>query len=310
MSRSRQLGLAISRGLGGWTSRDGEIVPRARLRSPMPWVIAIMIALTSIATAGGLALANMASTAEAEISNGATVQIVEASPSKRDAQARQALALLAGMPGIASVERVPDDQLAELIEPWLGELQATGEAIPIPALIDVRFAAKASPRQIERLQEAVTRVAPAAKIDAQASWLAPVFEAVRSLQWLAIGLVVLLAIASIAAVWLAARSALGNNRDTIEIIHLLGGTDSQIAQVFQRSIAIDAIMGGLAGLALGVVAIGFMSSRFSALGSGMIAGGGLGIFDWVIIGLLPIAGAILAMLTARFTVMKAVRQML
>ena len=310
MNRSRQLGLAITRGLGGWTSRDGEIVPRARLRSPMPWVIAIMIALTSIATAGGLALANMAQTAEADIANGATVQIVEASPEKRDAQADKALALLVQIQGIASADRVPDDQLEDLIEPWLGELQSGGEAIPIPALIDVRFSGPASPDQINRLQSQLARVAPAAKIDAQSSWLAPVFEAVRSLQWLAAGLVVLLALASVAAVWLAARSALGNNRDTIEIIHLLGGTDSQIAQVFQRSIAIDAIFGGLVGLALGVFAIVFMASRFTALDSGMVNAGGLGLIDWAIIGLLPIIGAGLAMLTARFTVLKAVRQML
>ncbi len=310
MSRSRQLGMAISRGLGGWTSREGEIVPRARLRSPMPWVIAIMIALTSIATAGGLALANMASTAEAEIANGATVQIVEASPAKRNAQAERALAMLANTQGITSANRVPDDQLEELIEPWLGDLQNGSEAIPIPALIDVRFASATTQAQLDGLQQSLERVAPAAKIDAQSSWLAPVFQAVRSLQYLALGLVVLLAIASVAAVWLAARSALGNNRETIEIIHLLGGTDSQIAQVFQRSIAIDAIMGGLVGLALGVVAIVFMASRFSALDSGMVNAGGLGVVDWLIICLLPVLGAGLAMLTARFTVLRAVRQML
>ena len=84
---------------------------------------------------------------------------------------------------------------------------------------------------------------PSARIDAQASWLAPVFHAIASLQWLALGLVVLLAATSAAAVWLAARSALGSNRDTIEIVHLLGGTDGQIARIFQRSIAIDALAG-------------------------------------------------------------------
>ena len=90
------------------------------------------------------------------------------------------------------------------------------------------------------LGESLRAVAPAARVDAQASWLAPVFGAIRSLQLLALALILLLAAATVAAVLLAARTALGANRDTIEIVHLLGGTDSQIARIFQRSIGIDA----------------------------------------------------------------------
>ena len=95
------------------------------------------------------------------------------------------------------------------------------------------------------------------------------------MQYLAIGLVVLLAATSVAAVWLAARSALGSNRDTIEVIHHLGGTDGQIARIFQRSIGIDAALGGVAGLALGIGAIFVLGQQFAELGSGLVAGGTL-----------------------------------
>ena len=120
----------------------------------------------------------------------------------------------------------------------------------------------------------------------------------------------LLAATSAAAVWLAARSALGSNRDTIEIVHLLGGTDGQIARIFQRSIAVDALVGGLVGLLLGLIAVFFLGRQFAALGSGMVAGGGLEIRDWVAIGAIPLVGIVIAMLTARVTVMAALRRML
>src|SRR6185312_13007615 len=155
---------------------------------------------------------------------------------------------------------------------------------------------------------ALTASAPAAKVDAQAGWLAPVFHAISSLQWLAVGLIVLLGATSAAAVWLAARSALGSNRDTIEIVHLLGGTDRQIARIFQRSIAIDALVGGIVGLLLGLVAILFLGRQFAALGSGMVAGGGLGVPDWIAIGAIPVAGIVIAMFTARITVLAALRR--
>ncbi len=277
----------------------------------MPWVIAIMVALTVMAAAAGLALSNLASNASAEISGGITVQIVEAAPAERDRQTEVALALLRNRDDIAEARRVPDSELESLIEPWLGEAAGTAdEAIPIPALIDARLRGPVTQRRLEALRAELIASAPSARIDAQAGWLSPVFHAIASLQWLAIGLVVLLAATSAAAVWLAARSALGSNRETIEIVHLLGGTDGQIARIFQRSIAIDALVGGIVGLLLGLIALFLLGRQFAALGSGMVAGGGLGIADWTAIGAIPLAGVLIAMLTARITVLAALRRML
>jgi len=56
---------------------SASLVPNGRLAGPMPWVIAIMIALTVIAAGAGLALRNLAGNASAEIAGGLTVQIVE-----------------------------------------------------------------------------------------------------------------------------------------------------------------------------------------------------------------------------------------
>jgi cell division transport system permease protein len=111
-------------------------------------------------------------------------------------------------------------------------------------------------------------------------------------------------------VLLAARTALGANRDTIEIVHMLGGTDAQIARIFQRSIGFDAAGGGAIGLGLGIVAIKILGSRFAALGAGLAQGGALGWLDWLLIALIPVAGMVLAMVTARISVMRALRQML
>ena len=291
------------------------LLQQARLGGPMPWVIAIMVALTVMAAAAGLALSNLARNASAEIAGGVTVQIVEAAPAERDRQAEVALALLSNRDDVAEVRRVPDSELEGLIEPWLGEAAATGpnsgdEAIPIPALIDARLRGAVTERRLEALRAQLTASVPSAKVDAQAGWLAPVFQAIASLQWLAIGLVLLLAATSAAAVWLAARSALGSNRETIEIVHLLGGTDGQIAQIFQRSIAVDALIGGIVGLLLGLIALFLLGRQFAALGSGMVAGGGLAIGDWAAIGAIPLAGVVIAMLTARITVLAALRRML
>jgi cell division transport system permease protein len=268
-----------------------------------------MVALTVVAAAGGLALQNMTEAARAELAGGATVQVVEALPAARERQARAVERALAADPVVASHRRVPESELEALLEPWLG-VGATEATVPIPALIDVRLRGAADGEAIARLQARLAEVAPAARVDAQSSWLQPVFGAIASLQWLAIALVVLLALTSAAAVWLAARSALGGNRDTIEIVHLLGGTDGQIARIFQRSIGYDAVLGGTVGLAIGVVAVTLLGGQFAALGSGMVAGGGLGPTDWFALAAIPLAGVAIAMVTARLTVLAALRRIL
>lgn len=288
-----------------------SLLPQSRLAGPMPWVMAIMIALTVLAASAGLALRNLGAHAEAEIAGGLTVQIVEGAPSERARQAEVAVALLTNREDVADVRRVPDAELDALLEPWLGPQGADGaDAIPVPALIDVRLSGPVTGRRLEELRTALATSVPSARVDAQAGWLEPVFEAVASLQWLALGLVVLLAVTSAAAVWLAARSALGSNRDTIEIVHLLGGTDRQIAAIFQKSIGLDAAVGGTVGLLLGLGAALLLGQQFARLGSGMVAGGGLGPIDWVLLAAIPLVGIALAMLTARITVLVALRRML
>lgn len=287
-----------------------RILPQARLSGPMPWVIAIMIALTVIAVAAGLALANLAANARDEIAGGLTVQVVEAVPATRDREAEGALAVLGNREDVASARRVSDEELSALLEPWLGDAGNGASAIPTPALIDVRLRGEVTEERIADLRADLTRVAPSARVDAQSGWLGPVFDTIASLRLLALGLVLLLAATSAAAVWLAARSALGANRDTIEVIHHLGGTDGQIASIFQRSIALDALAGGTAGLLAGMAAIMLLGRQFAALGSGLVAGGGLGLLDWLAIVAVPLLGVALATLTARLTVIAALRRML
>lgn len=287
-----------------------ELIPQARLSGPMPWVIAIMIALTVIAAAAGLSLRNAAATARAELSGGVTIQIVEPAREVRERQAAAAAARLKRLPGVSAVRIVPPEELDRLISPWLGPEASDADAVPVPALIDARVSGAITPRRLADLRGELRGIAPGSRVDAQSNWLSPVFGAIGSLQWLVVALIALLGAATAAAVLLAARTALGSNRDTIEIVHMLGGTDAQIARIFQRSIGLDAAVGGATGLALGTAAVLLLARQFAGLGAGLATGGSLGLLDWLVLVLVPVGGAIVAMITARVTVIRALRKML
>lgn len=294
-------------------SITARLLPQTRFGGPIPWVIAILIALVVIAAAGGLSLHNLAENARADLSDAVTVQIAEANPVSRAAQANAAAQALSRHPLVTSVRVVPEEELEALLEPWLGTAAAS-EDVPIPALIDVELTRSAAPQELAQLQTALDGalepLGGSARIDAQSEWLRPVYDALAALQYLALALIALVGFATAAAVWLAARSAFSNHRETVEIIHLLGGTDAQVTSVFQRSVVRDAAFGAIVGLVLGLLAVWMLGQQFAALDSGMIAGGGLRWQDWLVIAMIPIGGVLLALITGRITIGFALKSML
>jgi cell division transport system permease protein len=286
-----------------------RLLPPARLTGPIPWVIAILIALVVITAAGGLALRNLAQTARADLASAVSVQVIEANPDLRAARGAAAVKVLIGIAGVKSVKQVPEAELVAMLEPWLGEA-ASGNDVPIPALIDVELVRSASPADIARIEAALAAQVPGARVDAQGDFLRPVYNALAASQWMALGLIVLVALATAAAVWLAARNAFASARETVEIMHLLGASAQQISAVFLRDVLREAAFGAVVGAGLGVAAVWLLGQQFAALDSGMVGGGGLGLGDWLVIAAIPLAGVLLAMVTARITIALALRDML
>jgi cell division transport system permease protein len=287
---------------------DRRLLPEGRLSGPMPWVIAIMMFLTVLAAAAGLGLGSAASSLDEDAGSGATVQIVEPNPDSRRAQASAALALLERLPGVSSARAVEPAEMEEMLEPWLGPGGLEGD-LPVPAMIDVELSA-AGQADVESLRTEIRRVAPSARVDQNAQWLAPLAGLIGSLRWLAIGLVLLMIGATAATVVLAARASLDTHRSTIEVLHLMGATDVQVARLFQRRIALDALFGGLVGFAMAAAVLLLIGRRVAALGSDLLGSADLPLLAWAVLVALPVFGVVLAMLVARGTILRALGRML
>ena len=288
---------------------DRRLIPEGRLSGPMPWVIAIMIFLTVLAAAAGLAMTRAMGDVSDELSSRATVQIIEANPELKNGQAAAVAERLRVLPVVQEVRVLPPEEIDALIEPWLGTQDLAGD-IPLPALIDVKLARAATESEYQSLRNTLQSIAPGVRVEPSSSYIAPILSLVRSFQWIAFGLVALLALATGSAVIISARSALNTHSETIAVVHLLGGTDEQISRLFQRRIALDALLGGVIGLVGGSVIIWLISGQLSALGSGLVQSVGLDWWSWLIIAVIPILGMFLAMVTAKLTVIGALKKIL
>lgn len=282
------------------SAADRRLLGTSRFRGPTPWLIAIMTFSIMIITAAGLALANTAGSLSRAIETRYALEV------PNGAQNLAALTqALQSVPGVSAVDPVPESEMRQTLKQWLGPAADSAD-LPVPALVnfDVRPGTNMIP-----IQQRVVAIAPSAKISAHRDRVAPLLRSMRALQWLALGLVLLLSVAAAAAVVLATRSALEAHRFTIEVMHGIGATDLQLTHLFQRKIAIDALLGSLAGAGAGAIVLLLLASGASFAGE-LVGGASLAGLDLLILFLLPFVLAALATWVARTAVLRALREII
>jgi cell division transport system permease protein len=277
---------------------ERRLLGGGRLRGATPWVIAIMSFSMMIVAAAGLALANTAGVVARGAESRFSVQIPGGSGSLP-----AVIGMLRSTPGVSSVQPVPESEMRKTLEHWMGPAGASGD-LPVPALVNFNAGRGTDIGVIERR---IASAAPSAKIIAHRESLGPLLRSLRALQWLALGLVLILGGAAAAAVVLAAKGALDTHRFTIEVMHGVGATDIQVTRLFERKIAIDALVGSLAGAA--AAALVLLLLAFGASFAGELTGGAtLTIVDLLVLALLPFALTALATWVARTAVLAALRE--
>ena len=267
-------------------------------------VMAVMLFLTVLAAALGLATLAAVAGLDRQLAGQMTVQLLDADD---DAANRVADAVRA-LPEVRAARAVPRRELAELVRPWLGDAGLDAD-LPMPAMIDVTLAGGATDTA-DAAAASIARLAPGARIDRSARWLAPVRGFIVSLAWLAGAIVLLMAAATSAVVLLAARAGLDTHRDTIDVLHMLGSTDVQVSRLFQKRIALDTLTGGAIGTVAAALAVLVIGDRIAAIDSVLVGGLTLSPGAWAVIALIPIAFTLLATLAARIAILRTLRRTL
>ncbi len=282
----------------GWARHD---LPLGRDEAArfLPWVIALMVYVAGLGGIGLLVLDGTLRAAQRSLATTLTLQ-VPADASK--ARIETVLALLRQTQGIVSAQLLESAEIARLLEPWLGPTVPLDE-LPVPRLIDLRIDPAAAP-DLAALRHQLVAVVPEARLDDHRPWLEEERAAARRVEGiLASAIAVALVLIALSAVF-AVRAALLARRSVVELVHLLGAADSDIARPFAiRSLALG-LLGGAIGAAAALLTVALLGGAGSVVQL-PAPGAAAGIADWrvwaVLIGVVLAAGLI-AMASARVTV--------
>lgn len=288
-----------------------DVNPQARPKRPTPLfprggggegalfgVMAIMSFLACLTLALALGAARLAHAWERGLSGEATVQIVEVDSVAMEAQVAGALGVLNAAAGVASARRLSPAESAELLQPWLGEVDLA--AVPVPVLIAVTLD-PAETLDAVKLREDLAQAAPGATFDDHSRWNEGLTAASATIGWGAYAILALIALAAAASVIFAVRAALNAHRDVVDVLHMAGARPGFIASQVQGRFFLlggEAGLAGLAGAALFVLALSLLGSADIQLLPVLTPGWS----DLLWFALIPFAAAVIAMLTARFAV--------
>lgn len=269
-----------------------------------------MTFLASLMLAGSLLLSDLLAQWSAELSGTVTVQVMpldNESPDSLSERAEKLVRLLERSDGIASARALRDEEIADLLQPWLGA-GAPLDQLPLPRLIDVRLGGSALP-SMESLRTLLLNADPAAVLDDHGVWQEQLAALVAALDAVATLMVSLMALATVGIVVFATRSGMAAHQDVIEVLHLIGAQDAYIARQFQKHALSQGLRGGLIGLALGAATLWGLGQAAAGLDTGMLPAVSLQTWHWLVLAVIPLASAMIANWTARRTVMRSLRRM-
>lgn len=271
----------------------------------LPWLIALMVYLAALALAGAFVLEGAVGQWRTGWSDTLTVQL----PPTEDVDARveAAVGLLRGEPGVAGARALTREELHALLEPWLGDAGLDVD-LPVPRLIDVTLAEGATVDAVA-LEAKLQATAPGATVDDHAVWLDRLADTARALQLVTFAVMAAIGVAAVGTLVFTTRTSLVAHHDAIEVLHLIGARDAFVASAFAWQALRLGLKGGLIGLGLAGITLLALYSVVTEVEALLLPRLTLSAEGMIAIAALPLASALIAMVTARATVMRALGRM-
>ncbi len=274
----------------------------------LPWLIAFMVFLASLALASLLVVESLVTRWDRGLRAELTVQIPPPDSSGGDEELAglrqerldQVLAVLAKTSGVQDAEVLSQEAVAQLVEPWLGS-NRDEMAIFLPSLLAVRID-PLTQIDVPALQLALDQAVAGTQVDDHQRWLGALVRLARSVELGALLVLLLVAMAGTATVVFVTRASLAIHRPVIELLHLMGAEDRYIAKQFQGHALRFSLRGGLVGFAAAAGILGLFAYLGDQMESGLLPRVELSILDWAIVAVVLLVTCVIAMLTARFTV--------
>jgi cell division transport system permease protein len=264
----------------------------------LPWALGGLLYLAVVAL-GVAAIAD-----EALRSNGMPIRMVTVTLPAFDGggdsqDLAEALGILRNTRGVTSAVPVPVAEVAILVEPWMGDLEA-GMDLPLPRLIDVTLDPR-SQVDLAALERRLAQSIEGATVGAEVSSRdrAEQFAAFLRAWALAGGIAALVLMLVLVA--LITWASLRMSADSVEVLRCMGAPDRYLARQFEGHALLSWVQGGLVGLVLALLTVLALLDSSARMQLADAVEPHLPALDWLLLATVPVLAALPIMAAARLT---------
>ncbi len=230
----------------------------------LPWVIAVMTALTGFLMAIGIVLGGLVQDNQKDLAYRMQVQLPYDEGNERPA-AEKLVEKLRSFSSVAEASLVSETNAKELLSPWLGTSKGIA-GLPLPAIIDVKLRAESVDKgemTPERMRTMLGDAWPGMVIDGYEKWIADFNQLTKSVQFTLYSIAGLVLISAIVIVLLITRASVQLHFPIVRLLHRIGARDDYISRQFQINAITMTLKGGIPGI---VVAAGLFIASHQLLG--------------------------------------------
>jgi cell division transport system permease protein len=278
-------------------------------------VIAIMTFLACLTAGAALLVADASQAWRSDVLRDATIQVKPRPGDDVESLVAKAVGIATQAQEVDSAHALSKAESESLLEPWLGAGLDLSE-LPIPRLILVKLRGHGS-QNLDALRQTLASAVPQADLDDHRIWAARLGTMANAVVILAAALFALMIVAMGTAIGFATRGAMAGNREIVEVLHLVGASNTFIAKEFQghfRRLGLrGAIIGGLAAIAF--FAIASLLSFWWAHSPGgdeiaaMFGSFTLGVSGYIALAVVCVAVTLLTGLLSRVIVMRHLQRL-
>ena len=268
----------------------------------LAWIILSMIYL-AVVTLTGVLISNSSSKEWLEsVDNVVTVQVSDPNAkSEVDVASTRLETIVKKLritAGINKIEIFDEEQTLGLLNSWLS--QDILNDINLPTLIEVKLN---KPINKEQISQTIGSLIPGVSIDDHSRWkqkLMFLIDIIENLGWI---IFILILIVCLASIIFAIAMNIANNGEVINLIDLMGGGSSFIAEIFQKQILLvigpSALIGSLIAIVTLFILNDYLITTLPDIFPGSISSLGevLNFWEWSLIASTPLVFIFLSLIT-------------
>lgn len=291
---------------------SARILPREKGAAPLDLVIAVMAFLAAIALGASLLANRTAEGWQTGLAGKLTVQVLPPDNGPPEpaltTETQAVLTILNATSGIVHAAPLSQAETQKLVEPWLGKGVLVAD-LPLPRMIDATVMPGAKV-DIPVLRAKLKAAAPDSTLDDHRHWLTRLSAVADTVIWSAYGILALIALATAATAAFATRAGLQAHHEIVALLHQMGAHWGFIARAFDRHYFVTTLLASTAGAGLAAI-------LFVAAGSLEYVGVEpvpflppltLHASELVWLAAVPLVAAAIAWITARLSVLAALRE--